>query len=108
MDGLRHLQKQQERGGIVRIMVLELKDQDSPIFDKIMEVVKCCPDIEYIKITLILKNETTYWKINSKPTEPCRTKKYRNPLKGCGMYEKHIFSCSGRHNACPLCMAYDS
>ena len=34
----------------MRIMVLELKDQDSPIFDKIMEVVKCCPDIEYMKI----------------------------------------------------------
>ena len=44
------MQKQQERGGIVRIMVLELKDQDSPIFDKIMEVVKCCPDIEHIRI----------------------------------------------------------
>ena len=44
------MQKQQERGGIVRILVLELKDQDSPIFDKIMEVVKCCPDIEHIKI----------------------------------------------------------
>ncbi len=37
-----------------------------------------------------------------------KAKKYRNPLKGCGMYEKHIFSCPGRHNACPLCMAYDS
>ncbi|KAI4446375.1 hypothetical protein C823_000893 [Eubacterium plexicaudatum ASF492] len=34
----------------MRIMVLELKDQDSPIFDKIMEVVKCCPDIEHIRI----------------------------------------------------------
>ena len=34
----------------MRILVLELKDQDSPIFDKIMEVVKCCPDIEYMKI----------------------------------------------------------
>ena len=34
----------------MRILVLELKDQDSPIFDKIMEVVKCCPDIEHIKI----------------------------------------------------------
>lgn len=32
------------------ILVLELEDQDSPIFDKIMEVVKCCPDIEYLKI----------------------------------------------------------
>ncbi len=44
------MQKQQERGGIVRILVLELKDQDSPIFDKIIEVVKCCPNIEYMKI----------------------------------------------------------
>ena len=34
----------------MRIMVLELEDQDSPIFDKIMEVVKCCPDIEHIRI----------------------------------------------------------
>lgn len=34
----------------MRILVLELKDQDSPIFDKIMEVVECCPDIEHIKI----------------------------------------------------------
>ena len=34
----------------MRILVLELKDQDSPIFDKIMEVVKCCPDIEHIRI----------------------------------------------------------
>ncbi len=34
----------------MRLMVLELKDQDSPIFDKTMEAVKCCPDIEHLRI----------------------------------------------------------
>ena len=33
--------------GIVRIMVLEFTDCDSAIFDEIMEVVNCHPDIEY-------------------------------------------------------------
>ena len=38
-------------------MVLELKDQDSPFFDKIMEVVKYCPDIEHIKICLLYTSD---------------------------------------------------
>ena len=46
-----HSGKQQERDdGIVRIMVLEVRDQDSPIFDEIMKVVERHPDIEYMRI----------------------------------------------------------
>lgn len=46
-----HSEKQQERGdGIVRIMVLEVRDQDSPIFDEIMKVVERHSGIEYMRI----------------------------------------------------------
>ncbi len=34
----------------MRIVVLELHDQDSGIFDEIMEVVNRHPDIEYLRI----------------------------------------------------------
>ena len=34
----------------MRIMVLEFKDCDSAIFDEIMEVVNCHPDIEYLRV----------------------------------------------------------
>lgn len=53
--------------------------------------------------TLILKNRTVYWKIYSKPIEPCRTKKYRSPLKGCGMYKSIYFPVAGGMKPVPLC-----
>ena len=34
----------------MRIVVLELQDQDSSIFDEIMEMVKRHPDVEYLRI----------------------------------------------------------
>ncbi len=34
----------------MRIVILELHDQDSSIFDEIIDVVKCHPDIEYLRI----------------------------------------------------------
>lgn len=52
--------------------------------------------------TLILKKETVYWKIYSKPIEPCRAKKYRSPLKDCGMYEIIYFPVAGVMKPVPL------
>lgn len=34
----------------MRIMVIDLQEQDSDIFDEIMEVVKRHPDAEYLRI----------------------------------------------------------
>lgn len=53
--------------------------------------------------TLILKNRTVYWEIYSKPIEPCRTKKYRSPLKDCGMYENIYCSDLDGMKPVPLC-----
>ena len=53
--------------------------------------------------TLILKNRTVNWEIYSKPIESCRTKKYRNPLKDCGMYENIYCSDLGGMKPVPLC-----
>ena len=41
----------------MRIMILEFKDCDSVIFDEIMEVVNCHPDIEYLRV----KDEENDW-----------------------------------------------
>lgn len=41
--------------------------------------------------TLILKYETVSWGINSKPIEPCRTKKYRNPPMRAAVCTKSIY-----------------
>ena len=59
---------------------------------------KSAPAVRQVRLS---KKGGAYWWTYGDLQGICRMKKYRNSLKDCGMYRKHILFWYVRHEACP-------